>query len=188
MTAGVAALLGASRDQTGRAPAGAQRAVVLIDGRSGSGKSVAAGQVAAELGAAVLSLEDLYPGWDGLAAGSAAVPGALQSGRYRPYDWQLGRFADQERTLPRGPLVIEGCGALTAENLSAAHRWAAEHRLPGGAWAVWLDVPAVRRKSRALAREGEIFAPHWDQWAAQEEAHFQRHRPWELADHVSLTR
>ena len=52
-------------------------AVVLIDGRSGSGKTSLAADVAESLGAAVLHLEDLYPGWDGLGAGSRAVASAL---------------------------------------------------------------------------------------------------------------
>ena len=51
------------------------RPVVLVDGRSGAGKStLAARLVAAWPGPVTLvSLDDLFPGWDGLAAGSDAV-------------------------------------------------------------------------------------------------------------------
>ena len=39
------------------------------DGRSGAGKTRLAAELSAELGAAVVSLEDLYGGWDGLDRG-----------------------------------------------------------------------------------------------------------------------
>lgn len=60
--------------------------VLLIDGRSGSGKTSLADSVLADLEAAgdrpqVLRVEDLYPGWDGLAEGSLAVANALDEGR-----------------------------------------------------------------------------------------------------------
>ncbi|MGH3453856.1 MAG: 4-amino-4-deoxy-L-arabinose transferase, partial [Nocardioidaceae bacterium] len=33
---------------------------------------------------------------------------------------------------------------------------------------VWVDAPADVRKRRALTRDGDVFAPYWDQWAADE--------------------
>ena len=53
-----------------------------------------------------------------------------------------------------------------------------------GTLAIWLDAPEELRRERALARDGELFAPHWEQWAAQEQAHWHAGRPWELADLV----
>src|SRR5690606_29833513 len=54
--------------------AGQTRAVVLIDGRSGSGKTTLATALAARLpGTQLVRLDDFYPGWDGLEAGSAHV-------------------------------------------------------------------------------------------------------------------
>ena len=40
---------------------------------------------------------------------------------------------------------------------------------------------AVRR-ARALARDGAVYAPHWDRWAAQEDALLARERTSERAD------
>ena len=52
------------------APARAGRTRVLaIDGRSGAGKTRLAAELSTELGAAVVSLEDFYSGWDGLDRG-----------------------------------------------------------------------------------------------------------------------
>lgn len=159
--------------------------VVLIDGRSGSGKTTLGAQLAAELStdqsrAQTLHLDLLYPGWDGLAQGSLAVATALHEGGYQPYDWHAGRFAASWITLdPERPLVIEGCGALTEANLVAARAWAsklgdAEVR------AIWLECEETLRRQRALSRDGETFAPHWERWASQEDAHYAMHEPWML--------
>ncbi len=42
--------------------------VLAVDGRSGAGKTDLAAVLAQRTGAAVLHMDDLYPGWDGLAA------------------------------------------------------------------------------------------------------------------------
>ena len=33
---------------------------------------------------------------------------------------------------------------------------------------VWLEAPEGLRRERALSRDGQTFAPHWERWAAQE--------------------
>lgn len=165
--------------------------VVLVDGRSGSGKTTIAGALvpllAGALGAPaeLLRVEDLYPGWDGLAAGAAAVPAALRTGSYRRYDWIAGGFAE-ECGIKRGrPLVIEGCGALSAENLAAARAWAAGSGTGIGAvLPVWIELPAEERRRRALARDGEAFRPYWDRWASQEDALAARTHPIALAREI----
>lgn len=154
--------------------------VTLIDGRSGSGKTHHAEGLAAVQGAQVLHLDDLYPGWEGLAEGSAAVATALRDGGYHRYDWHLGAFADWVPLDRARPLVIEGCGAITSANLAAARAWAGESRVHS----VWLDAPESLRKQRALARDGDLFASHWDAWARAEHSHFTEHEPWGLADEV----
>lgn len=157
--------------------------VVLIDGRSGSGKTTLAAQLAAELSAdksraQTLHLDLLYPGWDGLAQGSLAVTTALHESGYQPYDWHAGQFATSWIALdPERPLVIEGCGALTEANLAAALAWASKRGV-AEVRAIWLECDETLRRERALARDGETFAPHWERWAAQEDAHYAVHHPW----------
>ncbi len=159
--------------------------VVLIDGRSGSGKTSLAARIAERLGtpanpAQVLHLDSLYPGWDGLSAGARSVSAVLQDGSYRRYDWGRGEFEDSRILLDQGrPLVIEGCGALTTENLRAARAWSGN---TGSVRSIWIECPEELRKRRALGRDGATFAPHWDRWASQEDLHFAEHEPWRIAD------
>ncbi len=158
-------------------------AVVAVDGPAGSGKTTIADRLAGVLGdgerpAPVVHMDDLYPGWDGLAA---AVPllvdqvlAPLATGavpRWRRYDWEAGRYAEEHR-LPPTPtaVVVEGvaCGSLPCA--------------PYLALLVWVDAPHDLRLSRGVARDGETFRPHWERWAAQERAHFTAHRTRERAD------
>ncbi len=154
-----------------RLTAGPQPWVLLIDGRSGAGKTVLARRLAAVLPAATLvSLDDVYPGWDGLAAGSAAVPGIIRHGGWTRWDWAADRPADAASVPRHGPLIVEGCGAISRESRALAnHAW-------------WLDLDDAERKRRAIERDGDTYAPHWDRWAAQEVAFAAREHPRDLAD------
>lgn len=166
--------------------------VILIDGRSGSGKTSLTERLVTRQRLdggriQVLHVEDLYPGWDGLAAGSRSVATALDAGGYRRYDWHAETFGDWIALTTDRPLVVEGCGAVTAENLAAAQRWAdgvAGAASPARVHAVWLDGSAELRRGRALARDGETFRPHWERWAAQEDRLFARTQPETLADEI----
>lgn len=177
-------------------------AVLVIDGRSGAGKTSRAEQVASGAedprfaGAQILHLEDLYPGWSGLAAGSRAVAAALRDGGYVRYDWATGEFAERVELEAGRPLIIEGCGAITAENLDAAREWAQRGvgRHPGAGPAVveslWIECPDALRRTRARERDGDAFAPYWESWAEQEQQHLAQHAPKLRADrilHVSDT-
>ena len=144
---------------------GREPRIVLIDGRSGSGKTTLARELATLAGSAqTLQVEDLYPGWEGLATGADTVAEVLKTGRYRRYDWHERAFTDEVR-LGRGePIIVEGCGAISAANLMAARS-----RAQGLVWAVWAECPSEVRRARALARDGEAYRPYWSQWAAQEE-------------------
>lgn len=144
--------------------------MTLIDGRSGSGKTELAALLARRQGAQLVRLDDLYPGWHGLDAGSAAVPGILSTGRWQRWDWATGLPAEWHE-LTDAPLIVEGVGAL-----SRASKPLAEH-------ALWVELDGATRKRRALARD-EYYAEHWDEWAAQEEAFIAREDPRGLADLV----
>jgi len=47
---------------------------------------------------------------------------------------------------------------------------------------IWLDAPDAVRKRRALERDGETYAPHWDEWQRQWESFIQRESPESWAD------
>lgn len=142
-------------------PVRAQRAVpvVTIDGYSGSGKSTLATAIARLVnGWQVLHLDDWYPGWDGLAAGAdiaRRIAADLRGGRassYEAWDWENGATGATIR-VPLAPTIIEGCGAIEAE----------------ADLAVWIADPGEdERRHRALARDGQTYAPHWQRWADQD--------------------
>lgn len=154
--------------------------VLAVEGRSGCGKSSLAADLAALAPeAGTVAMDEVYPGWDGLADGARALARDLlvplaaggPAGVHR-WDWPAaapGRW----RPVDPGPLLLVegiGCGSLDA----APH-------LSG---LIWVEAPADLRRRRALARDGATFAPHWDRWAAQEEAYLRRHRPRARADLV----
>ena len=147
---------------------------VLIDGRSGSGKTeFAVALAAAWPGAQLVRLDDIYPGWTGLAAGSAAVhEQVLSEFRWRRWDWSLSERAEWHSVDPTLPILVEGCGALS----EASRRLAT--------FGIWVELDSALRKARALARDGEAYAPHWDDWAAQEEAFLASQHPHKRADLV----
>ncbi|MDK1360030.1 chorismate-binding protein [Arthrobacter sp. zg-Y1219] len=151
------------------AGAAALPVLIAVDGLSGAGKTTLAVELAAALRAhhsvSLFHLEDLYPGWDGLAAGIAAfrehvaVPlAAGRTARWRAWDWAAGEYGEIRSTAPADIVIFEGVGASSAgvrDLLDAA---------------VWVSAPTHLRRERALARDGDTYAPHWERWAAQERA------------------
>ncbi|OKL50395.1 hypothetical protein BM477_02955 [Boudabousia marimammalium] len=179
---------------------GRPAAVCLLDGPSGTGKSTLARALLAALprtrgprwaGLQLVQMDDFYPGWEGLAAGqqilaksvlssfdtadsgeAAAAETASKAAGYGywRWDWAADR-AGKWRTLPAGaPLLVEGCGALTRETISLAD------------FGIWIEMDEATRKARALGRDGDMFAPHWEGWLSQEQQHWQQNHPAQLAD------
>jgi uridine kinase len=154
--------------------------ITLIDGRSGSGKTTFATDLVARTGSQLLSLDDVYPGWDGLEAGEAHVLRhvlrAIAEGtqpRWRSWNWADARPGSWHDLDLARPIVIEGCGAI-----SPSARALADH-------AIWIELPDDdERRRRAIARDGEQFARNWDRWARQEEWHARLHNPRGNADEV----
>ncbi|PZE63926.1 ATP-binding protein [Curtobacterium sp. MCPF17_018] len=161
----------------GVAAATGRRAVVLIDGRSGTGKTTLGAQVAEQLGAQLVHLDDLYPGWDGLrAAADAVVTDVLGApSGYRRWDWVADAPVDWASVDPDLPIVVEGCGALSRASA------------PLASLRVWLEADDAVRWDRAIGRDGEVFAREWDRWAAQEQAFIAAEDPAALADVVLRT-
>ena len=142
--------------------------IILIDGRSGSGKTELGRLLTAENSAPLLRMDDLYPGWHGLAAASAQLPEILRTRRWRRYDWATSALAEWNE-LGDGDVVVEGCGSLSRQARELAD------------FGVWVEHPTASRKERALARE-PAFAEHWHDWATQEDAFIAREHPRHHAD------
>lgn len=157
--------------------------VVLIDGRSGAGKSSLAARLAARwplVGRVqLIALDSLYPGWDGLDAGvERALDGILRPhgrgylGTWRRWDWSQESEAESHAVDPSLGVIVEGSGLLTAATVGL------------GDVRIWVESAETGRKARALARDGETYRPHWDRWAAQERIHMERDDPRALATRV----
>jgi uridine kinase len=158
--------------------AGATR-VLAIDGRSGSGKSTLAAAIAGQLEAPLVSLEDLYGGWDGLEHGIELARRELleplsrgEAAAVPRYDWAAREWGPTWELAPPALLVIEGVGA------------GARALAPFTSVLAWLELREDARRRRALARDGDLYAPHWQRWAAQEDAYLEREAPRERADQV----
>jgi uridine kinase len=159
------------------APRAGGTRVVAVDGRSGAGKTSLAGILRDELAAPVVSLEDLYGGWDGLEHGIDLLVSEVleplaagRAARVPRYDWAARDWAEPIALDPPAVLIVEGVGA-------GARRAAAYESV-----LVWLEATPAVRKKRALDRDGETFAPHWDRWAAQEDAMLAREHTPDRAD------
>ena len=149
--------------------------IILVDGRSGSGKTeLARAMVAADPALQLVRLDDLYPGWDGLDAGSAAVPGILSSLRFQAWDWAADAPGVWHELEPGRPILVEGVGSISRASRPFADR------------AIWVDLDDETRKARALARD-PYYAEYWERWAAHEEKFIARERPRELASERVMT-
>jgi hypothetical protein len=142
--------------------------VVAIDGPSGAGKTDFTTALAQQLpGAALLHMDDLYPGWDGLRLAVAdlyslvLVPLARgESAAYRGWDWTRDRYDGWHVIPPAQLLLVEGVGS--------------------GAWPgaelesvlIWLEAEGTVRFRRGIERDGDPYLLRWQRWAALEEALF----------------
>jgi cytidylate kinase len=159
-------------------PRAGATAVLAIDGRSGAGKSTLAQALALALDAPIVALEDLYGGWDGLASGVSLLLSEVlrpladgNEAKVPHYDWLTAAWDEPWLLAPPAQLIVEGAGA------------GARSVAPYTSVLVWLELPAALRRERARARRyGELYAPHWERWALQEDAFFERERPELRAD------
>lgn len=153
--------------------------VVAIDGPSGSGKSVLGAALARDLRAALVQMDDLFPGWDGLDQAPGLLTGQVleplrrgERAAYRRWDWHRDEWGERVEVPPAEVLVVEGCGSSVGP--------AADHVDV----AVWVEADLDVRMARGLARDGETYRPHWERWAAQEAKVFGADRTRERADLV----
>ena len=143
--------------------------IIAVDGRSGAGKTTLAVELAARLRehhkVSLFHLEDIYPGWDGLATGIHryvdTVLTPLHQGKaaeWVSWDWEKHTDGRSQVTLPAEIVILEGVGAAAE---------AARTMLDA---VVWVESPGEDRRRRALDRDGGTYEPFWDTWAAQEDA------------------
>ena len=160
------------------APRAGPTRVVAIDGRGGSGKSTLASRLATVLGAPVVHMDDLYPGWDGLAAAAPLLRDWIlrpltrqEPVRYQRYDWSLDAYRDWHAMPPADVVVVEGCACgsrIVTPFLSIL---------------LWVEASEDVRYDRGIARDGETYRPHWERWAHQEDALFAAEGTRERADY-----
>lgn len=147
-----------------RAPRLRGTRLLCVDGPAGSGKTTLARAVVdAAPDAQLLHLDLLLDGWSGLPQVATTlvddVLAPLHEGRpaaYRRYDWHAGRFAEL--------VPVPACALLVVEGVGSVSRATAPYRT----LAVWVEADEDVRRRRALERDGDAFAPHWDAWAEAE--------------------
>lgn len=166
---------------------GVSTPVLIIDGRSASGKTTLAAQLQnklfkdGETAPRVIHMDDLYDGWYGLQAGHDYLVRSIlkplsqrKVSSWQEYDWALGE-RNQWREFEGGtPLIIEGCGSLSQSTRQFAH------------FALWLEVEETVRQHRWVERSGHDHDKWWPIWAAQELEFYARERSAELADFTSV--
>jgi uridine kinase len=157
--------------------------VILLDGPSGAGKSTLADALVAAWAGPVepvlVRMDDIYPGWGGLAAAGEHVHDQLLEprrrggrARWQRHDWARDAPAEWHSVPNTVPVLIEGCGVLTRKNAALA------------SLTVWLDADDAIRKQRALARDAGAFDAHWDEWDVQFVRFVERERPLSSAELV----
>ena len=166
--------------------------VVLIDGRAGSGKSLFASRLAESYfaenrqAARIVRLDDLYPGWEGLVAGSVyareKILEPIRAGKkasWQIWDWdKSSRGVSNEagngfREFSGGTaLILEGCGALSKASA------------PLASLTIWIAADDATRRKRFTERDGGRFDEHWGVWAAQEEEFYEAEKSQGLAELV----
>lgn len=136
--------------------------IVAIDGPSGSGKTTLAADLGRELDALVLHVDDMHQGWTGLLSTVQLARSSVIDAwsRDEPASHPTWNWADDvpaaDRAVPHADVVVlEGVGAFAIAGAVASA-------------SVWVEAPHDERQERAIARDGEGFASHWDVWADQE--------------------
>ena len=136
--------------------------------------------------ARIVRLDDLYPGWEGLVAGSVyareKILEPISAGKkasWQIWDWdESSRGASNEagngfREFSGGTaLILEGCGALSKASA------------PLASLTIWIAADDATRRKRFTERDGGRFDEHWGVWAAQEEEFYEAEKSQGLAELV----
>lgn len=164
-----------------RALVTAERALVLVDGRSGAGKTTFAARLVRLLDGSLVHTDDLswnhHPtDWATLLVDEIITPwrrGDAES--FRPPGWLTHDRPGSIDVEPGRVLVVEGVGAGRAELAALADV------------VIWVQSDADIARRRGIARdveygrsveEAEAF---WDEWMGAEEPFLAADRPWTRA-------
>lgn len=165
--------------------------VILIDGRAGSGKSHFAALLKQELFSLshpvpkVIGMDELYPGWEGLQAGSNYLVDNILTplSQTQPAQWQQWDWSKNQRggdDVGNGQCSFEGDNALIIEGCAALGL----RSKPFAQLAIWIDKPLTERKQAIKIRDGDKFDPFWNSWFSQEEEFYLANNSESLADIV----
>lgn len=166
-----------------RGPVPALR-LAVVDGLAGAGKTTLAAALEAELSArevssAVVHLDDLYDGWDGIETGVRHLRALLLAARrglatltHPRYDWNERRYRDPV-VLPQPiqVLIAEGCGCLADDLVDDV-----------AGLRVFVTAPDELRLARGLARDGAGLRPEWEAFMRRDVALAAQRRSRERAD------
>lgn len=175
---GLASALSAIEPIADRAP------VILIDGRTGSGKTEFARKLQNQLfksleqAPRLISMDDLYPGWGGLSEGAlylirqVLIPlSKNQTAYWNNFDWTTeARVSDLSSFEGGTPLIVEGCGALSMASSELSE------------YSIWLSAPEQIRRQRFSERDDGAFDEYFEKWTNQEDEFYSIHRSAELAN------
>jgi uridine kinase len=156
--------------------------IILIDGKSGVGKTGLAVRMATALDATLVHLDDVYPGWGGLVAGrDAAIENLViplaegLPGRYQAWDWERDSAGAVIEIAPSDVVVIEGCGMSTPQSRKLAST------------VVWVECDEKARLARLLDRDSNQFDDFSGAWDKQVDDHIAQNDPMRTATVVVRT-
>jgi uridine kinase len=146
--------------------------IILIDGKSGVGKTHIAVHIARALDATLVHLDDGYHGWGGLSSGRDAMIDTVltplaqgRPGRFRAWDWGRDIPGEIVDVHPAGMVVIEGCGASTPQSRKLAST------------VLWVECDENVRMARLFGRDSGDFKDFYDAWDAQVNEHIAHNEP-----------
>jgi len=146
--------------------------IILIDGKSGVGKTGLAVRMATALDATLVHLDDMYPGWGGLVAGrDAAIETVVipladgLPGRYQAWDWERDSAGEIIEVAPADVVVIEGCGVSTPQSRELAST------------VVWVECDENERLARLVDRDSNQFDDFSKAWDEQVDTHIAQNDP-----------
>lgn len=164
-------------------PAG-KPALILVDGRSGGGKSTFAERLARLLDAAVVHSDDIAWHLDPIHWDDVLVDGVIMPWRrreavsFRPPGWVVQGRAGAVEVPARPVLIVEGVGAGRSVLAAQAEL------------VIWVQSDFDEARRRGLQRDTELGRTAkeaeavWDEWMRAEEPFLAADRPWTRASLV----